>query len=286
MNKFIDKFKDGFDKDAKALASIINKEKHFKNYTDHLVLIIHGVNYFNKKHKQTARWISDHTSTCTARPVTYGITPFTTCIIPTHVEKKKKILLSRIKEDIEEANKNNFEVSFICHSCGTHILTEIIDELDISNLKNVIFCGGVVNRDYDFKRFYEKHPDVKIINECGVKDFIPTLAATITNKNGLSSTGSARGFSLPSIKIYDRVHNFGHSGYFNEEFVKNYWVPILENNDDTKQGISNWSSLHDHTNSLIEKVNLNKNWKFIFPVIFVLLLVLFKIILNRFSWNT
>jgi len=62
----------------------------------------------------------------------------------------------------------------------------------------------------------------QVVNECGKSDVWPVIAQSVTWGYGASGT---HGFG--SVVARDRFHPGGHSQYFEEDFVKEYWVPFI-----------------------------------------------------------
>ena len=114
------------------------------------------------------------------------------------------------------------KISFIAHSYGTHIITEILkSEFDFT-ADRLIFCGSIVQRRFPFEQISNRFQS-PILNEIGTKDIWPLLAKCSTW--GYDSSGTY-GFMRPDVK--DRQHeNFAHSDFLNSEFCSTYWIPFL-----------------------------------------------------------
>jgi hypothetical protein len=67
-----------------------------------------------------------------------------------------------------------------------------------------------------------EHAESQVANDCGVRDFWPVLAYSMTTGYGASGRF---GFGHPRVR--DRFHRVGHSGFLSEEFVRKYWLPYL-----------------------------------------------------------
>ncbi len=61
-----------------------------------------------------------------------------------------------------------------------------------------------------------------IINECGIRDHWPVIAKSVSWDYGASGT-----YGFGSFNVRDRFHPLGHSGYFETDFVRQYWVPAV-----------------------------------------------------------
>ena len=64
------------------------------------------------------------------------------------------------------------------------------------------------------------------MNECGTRDAWPLLAQMTTWGYGESGT-----FGFGHAAVRDRFHDLGHSEFFTEEFVKEWWVPLFRDGE-------------------------------------------------------
>lgn len=121
-------------------------------------------------------------------------------------------------------------VSVIAHSFGTYIICEILKSDPNLRLHRLMLCGSVVPSTFDWREHATQidllpDPDVttqRVVNDCGWRDIWPVFAESVTW--GYGSAGRF-GFQTPQVK--DRYHPFGHSDFFKEDFVGQYWVPLL-----------------------------------------------------------
>ncbi len=270
MGDNIKKASEAFVLDAKIMAKINNSHDSINPLFNHVIFFIHGVENDGTIPNTLVKFLEKKLSNCIVRPLSYGSLYYYNCIS----SNKRKEVVSRFLRDNREIIENlNIEVSFICHSCGTQIFSEIISNLRIPFLKYIIFCGSIVNRGYDFnKNIFSSNKGAKLINECGGKDYIPSIAASITHGNLFDSSGSSKGFTSGLSNVLDRHHNCRHNDFFKKEFIERFWVPVFENNhivyDSDYKSNKKMATFH----KWIERINLYYSW----PVI--LLLVVFFIV--------
>ena len=93
------------------------------------------------------------------------------------------------------------KISFIAHSFGTYILSEILQQRFNFQVYKVIFCGSIVRYKFPFQQI-NKRFSAPVINEVGTKDIWPALAESVTFGYGSSGT---YGFRRPYVR--DRWHN-------------------------------------------------------------------------------
>ena len=122
------------------------------------------------------------------------------------------------------AKNRNAHISVIAHSFGTYIVSQILKECPDIQLHRLILCGSILPLSYDWDSI-PNYPDAGypcVINEVGVRDYLPVYAETTTWQYGASGR-----FGFGSHLVIDRFHNLDHSGFFCVEIIKRYWVPFF-----------------------------------------------------------
>jgi len=117
------------------------------------------------------------------------------------------------------------EISVIGHSFGTYIISKILEQESDITFHHVVLCGSVIDANYrwDLVRSRVKG---RVVNDCGTRDIWPVLAQGATW--GYGATGT---LGMSGAIVSDRFHPYGHSDFFNEEFVINFWVPLFKNDE-------------------------------------------------------
>ncbi len=134
---------------------------------------------------------------------------------------------ARIRRVVKDSNYK--KISIIAHSFGTHCVSKYLEQSGVSNrICRVILCGAIVSEKFDWGRcevcFEEGGIRRRVLNECGTRDIWPIIAKW-WNPWKFGASGRM-GASFPGI--IDRFQSVGHSGFFTEEFVKNNWLPFIE----------------------------------------------------------
>lgn len=127
--------------------------------------------------------------------------------------------LRRIKSENPEAM-----LSVIAHSFGTYVIGRILrDETDI-RLHRLVLCGSVLPRRFRWDIVGDRIA-THVVNDCGTWDAWPVLAQSSSFGYGASGT-----FGFGRYRVRDRFHNFKHSGFFDEQFVRTFWKPLFTDN--------------------------------------------------------
>jgi hypothetical protein len=119
-------------------------------------------------------------------------------------------------------------VSVIAHSFGTYIVGEILKSAPPIKLHRLMLCGSILPSSFDWNAHaarIDPLPDRTtqfVVNDCGWKDIWPVFAESST-----WGYGSAGRFGFQTPWVEDRHHAFGHSDFFADEFVRQFWLPLL-----------------------------------------------------------
>jgi hypothetical protein len=133
---------------------------------------------------------------------------------------------------INDARKRGAKLSVIAHSYGTYAIANILHEDSNIEIDNLIFCGSIVNNNYDWYRIRSQISG-KIINDFGVMDVWPVAAKSITW--GYGDTGTY-GIGDP---IEDRRHSKNHSGFFERDFVEIFWKSFFSSGHIYREEVGN-----------------------------------------------
>lgn len=88
-------------------------------------------------------------------------------------------------------------------------------------IHRLLLCGSIVKNAFRWDKL-PKIPQNGIINDCGSKDFYPILAKALS-----WGYGSSGRFGFKTNEVEDRYHDFGHSDFFELEFMKKFWIPFI-----------------------------------------------------------
>ncbi|HDY7729585.1 TPA: hypothetical protein RQJ95_002433 [Vibrio vulnificus] len=126
-------------------------------------------------------------------------------------------------------------IHVVCHSFGTYVVYHTLARFkDRLNIGNVILAGSVLNQDQDLSVLYKKHSITRFVNDCSHID-LPLLAAQFFSKR--YSVAGIVGIKGDRERIVNRYFSGGHSSYFSDEHITNWYSIINHNNTDVDQKI-------------------------------------------------
>jgi len=206
-----------------------------------VIFLIHGI-------RDRARWQSlvkrvlEEIDGVIVIPIRYGYFDVFRFWMPLWTRGKP---IRYIQQQIQIA-KNNYRVdkySVIAHSFGTYAISQVLEETKDLVLEKLVLCGCIIPNSHPWEHLIGriKH---KVINDYGTRDIWPFWARKLSW--GFGETGRY-GFGRSDVE--DRAHDHGHSDYFDESFIRNYWKPIFEKDRIVK---SDWEEKAPRPSMLIE----------------------------------
>lgn len=112
--------------------------------------------------------------------------------------------------------------SVIAHSFGTYAISKILSDTKDLVLHRLVLCGCIVKRRYPWDSVSGRI-NTEVLNDHGTRDIWPLIAKKLSW--GYDETGR-HGFGRADVT--DRAHNFGHSDFFAEDFIRAFWKPWFE----------------------------------------------------------
>lgn len=128
-----------------------------------------------------------------------------------YIETQLDLLFQR--HEIKDAIK-----VLVAHSYGTYVIYNVLKKRNDFKFDRIIFCGSVVSSNVDWTDF----ENTIIVNDCGLKDKYPSIAQTFSFRYGI---GGLTG--MTDFRVISRYHQVGHSGFFSESFMTQYWLPFI-----------------------------------------------------------
>ena len=192
---------------------------------DTVVILIHGIRTAARWQSRVANIIEKETG-AEVIPLKYGYfdllrfwCPFGAC---------RRGPVERLRKQIEGIREKNPKARLVvfAHSFGTYALSRILMDNPYFKFHRILLCGSIVPETYDWSRVENQIlADDKrdaIINDCGTRDVWPVFAKSASWGYGASGT-----YGFGSFNVRDRFHPLTHSQFFEDAFVRRYWVPAV-----------------------------------------------------------
>ncbi|WP_143549185.1 hypothetical protein [Rhodopirellula bahusiensis] len=134
--------------------------------------------------------------------------------------------INDVRHEIQNAKFANdgAAISVVAHSFGSYAISRILADQTDLKLKRLVLCGCIIPRSFPWETVTHR-VETDVINDYGTRDVLPVLAKSLSW--GYGDTGR-HGFGR-GASVIDRGHDYGHSDFFNEEFVRKYWKPWFAN---------------------------------------------------------
>lgn len=218
-----------------------------------LVITLHGIRTFAPWQKDLADELGK--AGFKTKSLHYGYFSSLKLILPSSRRKQIEWFRDRYTEITNEYP--DVVPSVIAHSFGTYIITRALELFDGVKFDQVILCGSVVPRDYEWQPLFTGGQVNRILNECAKRDLVVRAAPFFVQDAGASGVW---GFSEKnSAMLCQRfISKFGHSDYLHVLNFRQNWIPFLLGGVAPKDR---------------PPLNNEFNWKF-FVTVFLLLVLL------------
>ncbi|MCZ4331112.1 hypothetical protein [Castellaniella denitrificans] len=206
-----------------------------------VVVLIHGI----RTHAEWQERLRDRLVELgiDAVPIGYGYMDVFRFLCPLFTRAKP---LQKIEREFRGILKREPKprVSVVAHSFGTYLLAKMLEDATDVRVNRVILCGSIISTEYRWDKVESRVG--AIVNEVAVSDFWPVLAKA--SSWGYGSSGTS-GFKTQAV--HDRYHRGGHSSFFDDGHMEQYWLPflkdgqIVKSEETSRRKISFWiSALH------------------------------------------
>ena len=230
---------------------------------ENIVILVHGIrthaNWFELVKNELSKSNNYH-----VYRLGYGYYDVVRFLLPTLFSRGP---IEKIRRDINHILSNadnNSTVTIICHSFGTHVISQILKENPTIQIDKLVLCGSIVKNNFKWDSL-PNFPKSGVINDCGDSDIWPILARNCTFGYGNSGR---YGFKNP--QVHDRYHkNVKHSDFFKRDFIKKFWLSFIQQN---KIIDSNYYSKTTFSNSITSIFSVIPiNWFLLITLIFLFL---------------
>lgn len=189
-----------------------------KNEKDKVIILIHGIRTITPPWSDEVKRILAKECNANVEVPPYGYLDIFKFLFPS-LTTDKVLLKTTNSINVIKNQYPDVSIYLVGHSFGSFLVTKFLIN-NTTKIKGVILCGSVVKHDENMTILQDR---VKIIlNDYSIKDWLPTIAGSITWGYGHSGT-----FGFQDIFVRNRKHQLPHSGYFTGDFVRKYWVPFF-----------------------------------------------------------
>lgn len=192
------------------------------------VLTVHGIRTFGHWQSRFKRLASAHTSDINFQTYRYGYFSVFSFLIPVLRNREVHRFQRHLSNLVEREPERDFVI--FSHSFGTYIVARALREIEREGrtlpIRMLVLAGSVLRARFDWS-FIKSFGDIRIINDCGTKDFVLWLSDAIAPLLGKAGKTGFHGFNNDSFS--NRFFIGGHDLYFKgDNFMKRYWIPLLD----------------------------------------------------------
>jgi pimeloyl-ACP methyl ester carboxylesterase len=190
-----------------------------------IIVLIHGIRT-DAWWESICRSVLERDSSSFVATIKYGYFDLVRFLCPFMLCRNRPI--KRIQDELVGiADKYpDAPIFVIAHSFGTYAIAKILLNNPTIRIHGLILCGCIVPRDFPWGRVASQMKFARngiVINDCGSLDIWPRMAQVFSWGYGPSGI-----VGFGSHLVRDRYHQTTHSGFFTEEFIEKYWLPILK----------------------------------------------------------
>ena len=194
----------------------------------HIVFLLHGIRTQGEWMTRVSHLLESQQEVDAVRQITYGFFDTVRFWMPLSLFRKRptKRVMDLILYEITQ--DPNVRLSVIAHSFGAYIVGTILEVNPAIRIHRLLLCGSILPNDFAWDKLRDSQLSISsdgnwsVVNDCGTRDIWPALAQFVTL--GYGSSGRF-GFGHPRVR--DRFFDILHSGYFEEEAVRTYWLPFI-----------------------------------------------------------
>lgn len=192
----------------------------------HTVCLIHGIRTRAEWAERAASVLQASDLSIRAVPLRYGFFDGIRFLLPwSRTRSRPTNRIIRLLRD-EFARKPD-HVSVIAHSFGTYILARILQSTSDIRFHRIILCGSIIPDEFPWEDFSHRldsdaNNEWHAVNDCGMRDIWPVLAASAT-----WGYGSSGRFGFGHGRVKDRFFSIGHGDFFSDEHVRTNWLSYL-----------------------------------------------------------
>lgn len=210
-----------------------------------IVLLIHGIRTHATWQDRLAHQIAEE-SDLKVIPIGYGYLDVMRFICP-FVTRQGPI--NRVLRELRTVRTLNplAKISVVAHSFGTYIISEILAEETDVKIHRLQLCGSIIKTGYRWDKVISRVSGA-VVNDSGTRDVWPVFANSVSWGYGPSGT-----FGFKTAVVTDRYYDCGHSDFFDNDHMREYWLPLLV---DGRVVPSAWSNTRPAPSGFVTALNV------------------------------
>jgi pimeloyl-ACP methyl ester carboxylesterase len=198
----------------------------------HIVILIHGIRTFGAWQDRLAASLHRADPDIEVVVYKYGYFSALAFLLPF----LRAVLVRRFRQCLaDHADRwRDARVDIVAHSFGTYIAAWALRRLPETRrpaVHTVILCGSVLKQLFPWQASNgSQRLANRVINDCGLHDLWPRVALFTGLGMGSAGRHGLAGMTGVHVGIVNRYFPFGHSGFFDGDFMERHWVPLLTGN--------------------------------------------------------
>jgi len=187
-----------------------------------LVITLHGIRTFAPWQKELADELGR--AGFESKTLDYGFFGALKLMLPWKRRAQVRWFLGKYTE-IKNAHPYTTPC-IIAHSFGTYLIAQSLEQYSLK-FDQIILCGSIIPRDYDWNALFTLGQVKRVLNECAKKDIVVKAAPFFIRDAGPSG---AHGFEQQCNQFLCQrfVSKFRHSDYLHSLNFTESWIPFLK----------------------------------------------------------
>lgn len=136
----------------------------------------------------------------------------------------RRAAIARVEQELRDLRRihGDCELVVMAHSFGTYIVSKILHQSPDIRIERLLLCGSIIPTDYRWDQLTHNFNNKNCVNEVGTRDFWPVFARVASL--GYGGSGS---FGFKTVRVSDRFFDYGHSDFFTDAHLIEYWRPFI-----------------------------------------------------------
>lgn len=205
----------------------------FKTVNDYSVevLTVHGIRTFGDWQNRLKICVESLVDGVKFQNYKYGYFSVASFAVPAARNREVQKLKVKLSHMLDTSKAKHLVI--FSHSFGTYLtvraINDLHDKLSRFDKVTLVLSGSVLKSTHDWGGI-TKCDRIRVINECGDRDFILWLSNSFIFGCGMAGKVGFTGFN--NDKFSNRFYRGGHSLYFKgDDFMRKQWLPIIINED-------------------------------------------------------